>query len=519
MHSFAAKIKSYFGAVNLREGKEWKVLLRFSLPIVLSYLLQQIYTVSDAVICGQTLSADEVAGVNDVFPLTFIFLQFAFGCTAGFSVITSTRVGNSDAAGVRRSFASQIVLSAIITAVLTALSIATLPAMLGVINLSPANGEVYRAAYEYCFVIFCGIFTQMFYNFVCSVLRSIGDSATPLLFLFISTVLNVALDLLFIMAFGWGVIGAAAATVLAQGLSTVACFIYTFAKYPELRLHKEDFRRVKGEYFAHLRQGLPLGLQFSVLAVGIIVMQGTLVAFDVTASGQMVAGNPAQNGFGAATKLNNFMMSPLNALGTAMVSFNAQNYGAGQYDRIKRGMKQSLVMMLVLFVALAGTGLLLTVDNAYLKLFLSADKITAESVRFGNHYLFVDFGLYFALGALFVMRGGVQGIGKSSFVLLAGAAELTARILVCIFLPVLANGAPITSEASELAYLMLCAADPAAWFAAVAALAYPTIRYMLRGKYPSPSATFAKKLFYRPRRMETAAATATEELPEVKKRA
>ena len=155
MHSFAAKIKSYFGAINLREGKEWKVLLRFSLPIVLSYLLQQIYTVSDAVICGQTLSADEVAGVNDVFPLTFIFLQFAFGCTAGFSVITSTRVGNSDAAGVRRSFASQIVLSAIITAVLTALSIATLPAMLGVINLSPANGEVYRAAYEYCFVIFC----------------------------------------------------------------------------------------------------------------------------------------------------------------------------------------------------------------------------------------------------------------------------------------------------------------------------------------------------------------------------
>lgn len=517
MNAFAAKIKSYFGAVNLREGKEWKVLLRFSLPIVLSYLLQQIYTVSDAVICGQTLSADEVAGVNDVFPLTYIFLQFAFGCTAGFGVITSNRVGNADPAGVRRSFASQIVLSAIITAVLTALSIATLPAMLGVINLSPANGEVYRAAYDYCFVIFCGIFAQMFYNFVCSVLRSIGDSATPLLFLFVSTVLNVALDLLFIMAFDWGVIGAAAATVLAQGFSTVACFVYTFAKYPELRLHKEDFRCVKGEYAAHLRQGLPLGLQFSVLAVGIIVMQGTLVAFDISASGQMAAGNPAQNGFGAATKLNNFMMSPLNALGTAMVSFNAQNYGAGQYDRIKRGMKQALVMMLVMFVVLAGTGLLLTVDNAYLKLFLSADKITAESARFGNDYLFVDFGLYFVLGALFVMRGGVQGIGKSSFVLLAGASELTARVLVCLFLPALANGAAITAEASELAYFMLCAADPAAWFAAVAALAFPTVRYMLRGKYPSPGATFAKKLFPRPRTPSQPAPVADKSMPEIKK--
>ena len=149
---------------------------------MLSYFLQQIYVLTDAIICGQTLTAGQVAGVNDTFPLTFIFLQFAFGCTSGFSVITAKHVGLNDEKGVRRSFAAQIYLSVIISAILTVLSILLLPALLGFINVTPANKEVYDAAYIYCFIIFLGIFTQMGYNFVCGILRAYGDSVTPLIF-------------------------------------------------------------------------------------------------------------------------------------------------------------------------------------------------------------------------------------------------------------------------------------------------------------------------------------------------
>ena len=177
--------------VDLTEGTPWKVILKYALPIMFSYLLQQIYVLTDAIICGQVLTAGEVAGVNDTFPLTFIFLQFAFGCTAGFSVITAGCVGRGDAKGTRRSFAAQIYLSFAISVLLTILSIALLPWMLGIINVTPANREVYDTAYTYCLIVFIGIAAQMGYNFICSILRSIGDSVTPLVFLVISILIVI----------------------------------------------------------------------------------------------------------------------------------------------------------------------------------------------------------------------------------------------------------------------------------------------------------------------------------------
>ena len=464
-------------------GGEASALLRFSFPIILSYLLQQVYTISDAIICGQALSADEVAGVNDVFPLIFIFLQFAFGCTAGFSVITSIRFGCRDEVGVRRSFAAQLILGAAVTLLLTLIALLTLKPMLSLIQVTPDNPAVYGAAYTYCFIIFLGIAAQLFYNLICSILRSLGDSMTPLIFLLISTLLNIALDLLFIVTFRLGVFGAAGATVLAQALSAAACIIYTFIRYPQFSPKGSDFRPDADFYFQHIKQGLPLGLQFSVLAIGIIVMQGKLVSFDLDENGVMTAGNPAQNGFGAANKLNGFLMCPMNAFGSAIVSFNAQNYGAGKYERIRRGLYKSLLITLAMYLILGGLGLLATIGGAYQYLFLSADKISAATIRFGNIYLYVDLSMYFLLGALFVLRCGVQGIGHSEFTLLAGFAELAARIGVCTLLPGLINGGPIGAGASTAAYVSLCFADPIAWFCAVMALLYPTVKYMIGMRY------------------------------------
>ena len=467
--------------MDLTQGVCWRTILSFSLPVILSYLLQQVYSISDAAIVGQTLTAQEVAGVNDTNALVFIFLQFAFGVSAGFCVITSYYVGMRDDRGVRRSLATQILLSAVLTVVLTALALALLNPMLAWINVTPDNAEVYHAAYTYCFIIFAGIGAQQFYNFICSFLRSMGDSITPLLFLLFSTVLNVGLDLLFILSFHWGVAGAAIATVSAQLISTVGCFIYAFTRYPQLRLHRADWRVTWYDIRRPLARGVPLGVQFSVLAIGIIVMQGGVVQFDMR-DGVMVS-NAAQNGFGAANKLCNLVATPMNALGTAMTSFTAQNLGAGHYDRIKKGSLQALVMGFLLAALATGIGLLLSRGGLFYHVFLSADKVTADTIRYGNTLLYVDFAMYLFLAFIFVIRNCVQGIGRSAFVLGAGAAELVARIAVCLLLPAAVAGGTVSADAPALAFYALCAADPMAWIAADAVLAVPFVRNILRKNY------------------------------------
>ena len=472
---------SLFQPIDLTEGTCWKTIFLFSIPIIISYLLQQIYTISDAAIVGQTLAADEVAGVNDTSPIAFIFLQFAFGVSAGFCAVTARSVGAHDEAAVRRSLATQIVLSAALTVALTALALVLLNPMLAWINLTPASGEVYRAAFTYCAIIFAGIGAQLFYNFICSFLRSLGDSVTPLLFLLFSTALNVGLDLLFIVTFHWGVAGAAIATVLAQLLSTIGCFCYAFARYPKLRLHREDWAITRHDIGQHAFQGIPLGLQFSVLAIGIIVVQSVVVKFDIL-DGQMVS-NAAQNGFGAANKFTGSLMTLLNGLGTAMTSFVAQNLGAGNFERIRKGARQALVMFAIATAISAALGFLSTIGNFYLHLFLSADKVTADTIRFGNGYMRVDMSLMLLLGGVFLLRNCVQGIGKPQFILGGGIAELVARVLVCLLLPAAVAGGEVSAAAPHTAYLALCLADPMAWFAADLVMVIPFIRNILKMDY------------------------------------
>ena len=472
---------SLFQPIDLTEGTCWKTIFLFSIPIIISYLLQQIYTISDAAIVGQTLAADEVAGVNDTSPIAFIFLQFAFGVSAGFCAVTARSVGAHDEAAVRRSLATQIVLSAALTVALTALALVLLNPMLAWINLTPASGEVYRAAFTYCAIIFAGIGAQLFYNFICSFLRSLGDSVTPLLFLLFSTALNVGLDLLFIVTFRWGVAGAAIATVLAQLLSTIGCFCYAFARYPKLRLHREDWAITRHDISQHAFQGIPLGLQFSVLAIGIIVVQSVVVKFDIL-DGQMVS-NAAQNGFGAANKFTGSLMTLLNGLGTAMTSFVAQNLGAGNFERIRKGARQALVMFAIATAISTALGFLSTIGNFYLHLFLSADKVTADTIRFGNGYMRVDMSLMLFLGGVFLLRNCVQGIGKPQFILGGGIAELVARVLVCLLLPAAVAGGEVSAAAPHAAYLALCLADPMAWFAADLVMVIPFIRNILKMDY------------------------------------
>ena len=368
---------------------------------------------------------------------------------------------------------------------LTVASIALLPWLLSVINVTPVNAEVYSAAYSYCVVIFAGILAQMGYNFICGILRAYGDSVTPLIFLIISTALNIGLDIFFLTTLRMGPAGAAIATILAQFISVIGCGAYMFSKYKELRLRKEDFRVSLSSIWEHLKQGIPLGLQFSILAIGIIVMQGAVVKFDLTASGEMVASTPAQNGFGAANKLISFLMAPFNGLASAILGFNAQNYGKRDYERIKRGTLQTVLIMLIVSAICIAIGLLLSINGTYQYIFMSTDKISAETIRYGNTFMYVDMAFYAILGFLIVVRSAVQGVFLTGYVLCAGVAELVSRILICAFLPQIVNGGAIDSSASTAAFAAVCFGDPGAWALASLVLLLPLFKYIIGKKYSS----------------------------------
>jgi putative MATE family efflux protein len=476
-------IQRIFKPIDLTQGTPWKVILAFMMPIFLSLCFQQVYSLTDALIIGQYIPR-QFAGVSDTTYLSFVVLSFAFGCTSGFSVITSNKFGQKDQAGVRRSFATSIVLSTAIALLLTAIALLLVPTLLSWIQLSESSDPVtYRAAYVYIMVIYAGMIFQIYYNLICSVLRSIGDSVTPLLFLVFSSLLNIGLDFAFVLLMpttDLKVAGAAIATILSQGISAALGFIYAFKKYPWLKLHKEDYKMDFSFTKEHLKEGLPLAFQFSILALGLIIMQSSVDAFDVGKS--LANGEPAhyaQDGYGANGKLFNFLMMPYDALGTALLSFAAQNDGAGLHQRVKQGTSQSFLMMGVIYGIVNVVGLLLCINGAFVYIFLAPSSIYPETIFYATSYFYLVLPLSFTLGALFIGRNVLQGVGHPLFPFLAGVGELVARYLACLYLPKLVDPANPLSDAG---YYAVCSADVLAWSFACAFLIYGVIHFVYHKK-------------------------------------
>ncbi len=469
------RFRKLFDPIDLTKGSIWKGIIAFFVPIVLSLILQQIYTITDTIIVGQNLGASEVAGVNSSAPAVWIIMQFAIGASSGFSVITAERFGAGDEEGARKSYLAQIILMAVISALLALLGCLLVDPLLSLIGIKGGTGDAsmqaeYEAARTYILILYIGTFATAFFNMIFGVLRSYGDSFTPFLFLLLSALANVGLDLLFIVVFRWGVAGSAWATVISQAISAFGAMAYAAMRYPKMRIRKSDWRLSWRFIWRHLKDGLPLAFQFSILEIGIIVMQAAIISFDTDASGAMVASTPAQLGYGAASKVFNIMMAPMSGLGTAMLSYMGQNIGANNKERLRKGFRISLLMALIIWVAVCAIGLLLMIDGAYQRIFLSADKINEESLRYGNTYLFTVMPFMGVLALLFLGRNELQGLEKPLFPFLAGIGELVGRVLVCLFLPTLVNGGAITSTASEASYVAVCLADVIAWIAACAFL-------------------------------------------------
>lgn len=482
------KFKKLFDPIDLTSGKISKTFSLFLIPIILSMIFQQVYSLTDTIIVGQNLNQFEIAGVNDAVPIANMILNFSIGCTSGFSLVLSRSIGEKNLTTAKKSVFVQIILTILFAVLLTILGYFLIDPLLAWVKITPSKvntsmQQIYEAAKSYLTIVFLfGILSQMLYNMIGAILRALGDSFTPFLFLVIACLLNIGLDILFIVPLKMGVKGSAYATILSQFIAAIGAFIYAFIRYQELRLHKEDFKVTPSLVFEHIRLGVPLGIQWSMIFVGVIIMSAAVIPFDMVDATTMVNGNPAQVGYGVSNKLGGILMCFFSAIGTAVLSFISQNKGAKNVERIQKGFRFAslLTVFVALFVMLIG--FLLSINGAYQYIFLSKDKISEASIKYGNSYFYVALPFYIPLGLIYVGRNVVQALEKPFFPFLSGLVELLSRTLICSFLPTLINGGAITANANFMSYIMVCFADPITWVLCCFVVMIPSIYYLNKMK-------------------------------------
>lgn len=422
---------------DLTKGKPFWALLKFSLPVIGGNLFQLFYTLADSIIVGKTLGADALAAVGATNIIIYLVLCFIQGVTGGFGICLGQRCGAKDEAGMRRSIAVSAVLSILFAILLTGICCVLAHPILGWMQ-TPA--QIYDMAYEYMFAILVGTGATIFYNMISNILRALGDSRTPLYFLVFSSLLNIVLDLVFILNLHMGVGGAAWATVLSQLLSAVLCTIFGARKFEILHLKREDFANLKREAAIHLKTGFPMGFQMSVMCIGQLAMQAAVNAI----------GPDAIAGYTAATKVDQLSVLINNAFGVAIANFVAQNYGAGEWGRIRSGVKAGLLQTEVVNVLLG----ILVIGGRSLVVPMFLDSSTESIVRCANGYLLAVAPFYLLLGLLLIIRSSVQSMGNGRAPFAACITELVLRVAATFGL------------ANLMGYTGICLASPIAWLGA-----------------------------------------------------
>ncbi|WP_136517794.1 MATE family efflux transporter [Cellulomonas telluris] len=425
----------------LTAGSPWRVILLFAVPLLIGNVVQQLYHVADAMVVGRVLGVEALAAVGATGALTFLLLGFTWGMTSGFAIPTAQAFGAGDAAGVRRSVAAGTILSAIGSLVLTVgAPFVAEPAL----RLLQTPENLLEDATTFTVVTFLGGSTMMFFNFLSAVIRAIGDSRTPLVFLTISCLLNIVLVLGLVPVLGMGVGGAALATVISQGVSVALCLAYVVKRVPVLHVHREDWRVTREDLVRHLRIGVPMGFQMSIIAIGTLAVQVRLNAL----------GPDAVAAYTTAARVDGLAVALLQSLGLAVSTFVAQNHGAGRPDRIRTGVVQGVWMSVVGSVLLGAV--LVTGGAQIVRLFVGPGE--DQVVGMAAHFLHVNGVLYAILGVLFVLRGALQGLGHTGVPTVTGVIELVMRV-----------GAAIVLGAS-FGFTGVVWANPLAWLGAVALL-------------------------------------------------
>lgn len=422
---------------DMTKGNPVKLILLFSIPLLIGNIFQQFYSMVDTIIVGRFVGVDALAAVGATGSMVFLVNGFATGLTSGFAVLVSQKFGAKDENGLRKAVASAVTLTVISVIVVTLVSLIGAKPLLKLMN-TPEN--IMGDAHTYIKIIYGGVVATVAYNLIASILRALGDSKTPLYFLIVSSVLNVVLDLVFIINFKMGVAGAAYATIISQGVSAILCLVYTYKKFIILRLKKEDFNVKRKYYQKHLKIGIPMALQFSITAIGIMTVQGALNVF-----GSIVIAS-----YTAASKALQLVMQPAITFGVTMATYCGQNLGAKEYGRIKDGVKECTKISIITSI-IAGA-VLIFLGKYFVMMFISNPD--AEILKYAQQVLDISAIFFIPLGLIFIYRNALQGIGDSFVPMMAGVYELVARAIVAFTLP------------KYLDFMGICLADPVAWLAA-----------------------------------------------------
>lgn len=402
----------------MTQGRPLKKIVLFSLPILFGNLFQMFYSTADSIIVGKTVGAYALAAVGAVAYIHWFFSGFGAGLGAGLTVITAQRCGAGDEEGIRKSFAVGLLINAACSLVLTLLSA---PFFYQLLELMQTPSEIIDGAYEYGVILCWGLTPIFFYNFLACILRALGDSKSPLYVLIIACLINIVLDFIFVLWFRMGVAGAALATIISQGVSALLCLLMLLRKHRSIFPRKEDWHFPLRWVTTHLKIGIPMGFQLSLIAIGTIIMQ---IATNRLGADAIAA-------FSAAIKINDSLANIPLSFGTAMATYVAQNYGAGKWDRIQMGVRQCFFLLLGTCVAIGI--LMITCGESLLLLFLSPEETAI--IKMGMQFLWVAALLYPCLGFIYLYRNALQGVGCSTTVTISGFLELVSRSIPAIILP------------------------------------------------------------------------------------
>lgn len=434
---------------DLTQGNTLKLIISFCIPLIGGAIFQQLYNVVDTMIVGRFVGVDALAAVGSTGSLNFLVIGFVLGLTQGFGIPIAQSFGAREHKRMLQTIMNAFYLCIFFSIFLTLLTHFTTDTLLTWMQ-TPEN--IFKQSYHYISIIFYGLTCTIAYNFLASISRSLGDSQTPLLFLIISSVLNVVLDLIMIINFQMGVQGAAFATVISQGISAVLCFIYMAKKYPQLRFDQHARQINQNLIMKLINVAVPMALQFSITAIGAVILQSAVN----TLGSQKVAA------IAAAQKLSMFFTQPMDMMGATMATFAGQNLGAKKIGRIFKGLKEA--MLLVIGYGIIACLFMIFFGKYLTLLFVSRNEISV--INDAQQFLICNSLFYFVLGILFVSRNTIQGLGKSALTMLAGAAELIARSAVAFLL------------VAPFGYQTICFANPIAWFAAIIIL-IPTLLVLL----------------------------------------
>lgn len=442
---------------DLTKGAPLKLMLLFSIPLLIGNIFQQFYNIADIIIVGRTLGMTALASVGAVSPLFFLIMFIIVGMTNGFAVITGQRFGAKDYEGVRRSVTMSTILSTVFTITFTIICAAAMHHILFLMNVPQ---EIYKDAYYYIQIVVIGLIVANFYNLLASIIRALGDSMTPLYCLIIASILNIFLALLFILEFHMGVPGSAFALVLSQAFSALLCVWYVKKHFPILHLKKKDWiidwKKEFNFALAHLKVGIPMAVQFGILGLSLLIIQSVCNTFgpDVIAA------------FTAALRIEQMATLPMISFGVALAAYVAQNFGAGNFSRIRFGVKKASLINVILSIVMA---FIMHFWGGHLvRIFVGYQN--EDIVKIAHDYLFRSSLFYFFLAQIFIYRNALQGLGRAVIPMLAAVGELLMRSFAAIYL------------AAKIGYFGVFYAGPIAWIAASIVLAagyYSTIKQFI----------------------------------------